>query len=110
QLRLEVAERQDLLGRAVRLQLVSIDDRPEVADPLMGRGGKSLPVLALLQLAVARHHDDASTPAEEPLRPRHSTALREAHAERAGVRLDPRHAHVAMAVEPAEPAQTEQTL
>ena len=32
QLRLEVAEREDLLGRLVGLQLVAVDEHPEVAD------------------------------------------------------------------------------
>ena len=51
----------------------------------------ALAVLPLLQLAVADHHDDAAAAAEVPLRPRDPAPLRDAHAERAGVRLDPRH-------------------
>ena len=35
QLRLEVAEREDLLGRLVRLQLVAVDDDPEPAEPVV---------------------------------------------------------------------------
>ena len=33
QLLLEIAERDDLVGRLVRLQLVAVDDDPEVAEP-----------------------------------------------------------------------------
>ena len=69
-----------------------------------------LPVLALLQLAVAGHHDDAAAAAEQPLRPRDPAALRDAHPERAGVRLDPGHADVRVPVEAAEPAQLQQAL
>ena len=76
----------------------------------MRRRLQRLVVLALLQLAVADHDDDAPAPAEVPLRPGDAAALRDAHAERAGVRLDARHADVRMAVEPAEPAQPQQLL
>ena len=69
-----------------------------------------LPVLSLLQLAVARHHDDSTAAVEEALRPRHSASLRKPHAERAGVRLDPGHADVRVPVEPTEAAQAQQAL
>ena len=48
--------------------------------------------------------------AEEALRPGHAAALGQAHAERAGVRLDAGHADVRMAVEPAEAAEPQQPL
>ena len=105
QLRLEIAEREDLLRRLVGLQLVAVDDDPEAAEPIVRRGLKRLPVLALLQLAVAGHHDDDAVPPGTPLRPRDAPALRDAHAERARVRLDARHADVRVPVEAAEPAQ-----
>ena len=54
ELRLQVAEREDLLGRLVGLQLVPIDDDPEAADPLVDGGLERLEVLSLLQLPVAR--------------------------------------------------------
>src|SRR5712691_2200118 len=110
QLSLQVAERQDLLGRPIGLELVPVDDRPEIADALVRRGGERLPVLSLLKLAVAGHHDDATSAPEEALSPGHPPALRKAHAERARVRLDARNAEIGMAVEAAQPAQAEETL
>ncbi len=56
--RLEIAESEDLVRRLVRLQLVAVDDDPEPAETLVRGGLERLPVLALLQLAVAGHHDD----------------------------------------------------
>ena len=35
ELRLEIPEREDLLGRPVRLQLVAVDDRPEIPGTLV---------------------------------------------------------------------------
>ena len=55
ELRLQVAEREDLLRRLVRLQLVAVDDDPQVSEPLVRRGLQRLPVLPLLELAVAGH-------------------------------------------------------
>ena len=94
----------------VGLELVPVDDDPEPAEPLVRGALQRLPVLPFLQLAVAGHHDHAAAAAEVPLRPRHAAPLRDPHPERARVRLDPRHADVGMAVEPAEPAQPQQTL
>src|SRR6266540_4718152 len=85
---LQVAKRQDLLGGPVRLQPVAVNDCPEVPYVLMGRRGEGLPVLAFLKLAVAGHHDHAAASADELLRPCHSASFREAHPERARVRLD----------------------
>ena len=70
--------------------------------PLVAAACERLEVLAFLELAVAEHHHDAALAAEEPLRPRHARALRDAHPERARVRLDPGDADVGMAVEAAE--------
>ena len=105
QLRLEVAEREDLLGRLIRLQLVAVDEHPEIAGGVTRRGLQAFEVLALLELAVARDHDDASAAAEEGLRPGHAAALRDAHPERARVRLDAGGPDIRMAVEAAEAAQ-----
>jgi hypothetical protein len=52
QLPLEVAEREDLLGRPVGLELVAVDNRPEIADALVCGRSEGLPVLSLLQLPV----------------------------------------------------------
>ena len=76
----------------------------------MGGRLEPLVVLTLLQLAVTDHHHDTSSEAEPPLRPRDPATLRDPHAERARVRLDTWNADVRMAVEPAEPAQLQQTL
>ena len=103
QLRLEALEREDLLGRLVRLELVAVDDDEQPPDPLVRRRLERLPVLAFLQLAVARHHDDAAAAAEMALRPRDPARLGDPHPERAGVRLDPGDADVGVPVEPPEP-------
>ena len=110
QLRLEVAEREDLLRRLVRLQLVAVDDDPEPAEAVVGGSLERLPVLALLQLAVAGHHDDDAVATGVPLRPRDPAPLGDAHAERARVRLDSRNADVRMPVEAAEPAKPREPL
>ena len=99
---LEVAEGDDLLRRLVGLELVPIDDDDEVSQTFLRRRLEPLVVLALLQLAVAGHHDDAAPTSKVALRPRHSTALRDPHAERARVRLDPRNADVGVSVEATE--------
>src|SRR5439155_14311227 len=110
QLCLEVAEGEDLLGWAVRLQLVAVDDGPEIADALVRGRAECLPVLALLQLAVAGHDDhDAASP-QMPLCPGDPAALRETHPERARVRLDSRHTDVGVTVEPAEPPEAQQAV
>ena len=110
ELRLEVAERDDLLRRLVGLHLVAVDDDPEPAEPLVRGRLERLPVLALLQLPVSGHDDDPPSAAELPLRERDPAPLRDAHPERARARLDPGHADVRMPVEPAEAPQPEQTL
>ncbi len=110
QLRLEVAEREDLLGRLVGLELVAVDNDPEARETFVRSSLQRLPVLALLELAVADHHHHPPAAAEMPFRPRDPTALRDPHPERARVRLDPRHADVRVAVEPAEPPQPQQLL
>ena len=110
ELRLEVAERDDFLGRLVGLDLVAVHDDPEPAEPLVRGGLERLPVLSFLELPVARHHDDQPLPAEPTLRERDPTALGDAHAERAGARLDPRHSDVRVPVEPAQATEAKQAL
>ena len=110
ELRLEVAERDDLLRPLVGLHLVAVDDDPEPAEPLVGGRLERLPVLALLELAVAGHHDHPSFAAEPPLRERDPAALGDAHPERARARLDPGNADVRVPVEPAEAAEPQQPL
>ena len=72
QLLLEIAERDDLLGELVRLQLVAIDDDPERAERFVGCGLHCLPVLALLKLAVSGHHDDPAAEARGSTSPTRS--------------------------------------
>ena len=110
QLRLEVAERDDLLRPLVGLHLVAVDDDPEAPEPLVGGGLERLPVLALLELPVARHHDDPPLAPERALRQRDPASLRDAHPERARAGLDPRHADVRVTVEPPEATEPEETL
>ena len=66
-LRLEALEREDLLGRLVRLELVPVDDDEQPPDALVRGRLQRLPVLTLLQLAVAGHHDDAAAAPEVAL-------------------------------------------
>ena len=108
ELRFDLAEREDVVRPLVRLQLVSIDDHPELPEPVVRSGLQRLPVLALLQLAVSRHHHDATSAPKHALRERDPSTLRDAHAERAGIRLDPRDAHIGMTVETAQAPEPEQ--
>ena len=110
QLVLEITQRDDLLGRLVRLELVPVDDHPEAPEPIRRGRLQRLPVLALLQLAVADHHDDAAASAEPSLRPGDTAALGDAHPERARVRLDPGDADVRMAVEPVDATEPQEPL
>ena len=110
QLRLEIAEREDLLRRLVGLQLVAIDHDPEAAELVVRGSLECLPVLALLQLAVAGHHDDDAVATGASLRPRDAAPLGDAHAERARVRLDSRNDDVGMPVEATEPAKPREPL
>ena len=110
ELLLEVAERDDLLRRLVRLHLVAVDDDPEPAQALVSGSLERLPVLALLQLPIPGHDDDQPVAAEPPLGERDPPPLGDAHPERAGAGLDPGHADVRMPVEPAEAAEAEQAL
>ncbi len=107
---LELADRDDLVGRLVRLQLVPVDDDGEAGEPFVRRRLQPFVVLALLQLAVAEHDDDSTASTEMPLRPRDPATLRDPHPERARVRLDPRHADVRVAVETTEPTQSREAL
>ena len=107
---LELADRDDLVGRLVRLQLVAVDDDGEARQPLVRRGLQPLVVLALLQLAVTEHDDDPAATSEVALRPGDPPPLRNAHSERARVRLDSGHAHVRMPVEPTQPTQPREAL
>ncbi len=110
QLRLEVAQRQDLVGRLVGLERVAVDDDPEAAEAVVGRCLERLPVLSLLQLTVTGHDDDHTLAPGVALAPGDPAALRDAHAERARVRLDPGDVNVRVAVEPAQPAQPREPL
>ena len=110
QLGLEALEREYLLRRPVRLELVAVDDDEQPADALVRGRLERLPVLPLLELAVARHHHDTPAPAQMPLGPGDPASLGDAHPERPRVRLDSRHADVRMAVEPPEPPEAEEAL
>ena len=110
QLRLEVAERDDLLRRLVGLHLVAVDDDPEPPETLVRGCLERFPVLALLELPVPGHHDDTSAATERALRERDPARLGDAHPERPRARLDPRHADIRMTVEPIEAAQSQETL
>ncbi len=99
-LRLEISEREDLLRRPVRLKLVAVDDNGQARQAVVSRTLQGLEVLTLLQLAVTNHDYYPPAPAELPLRPGDAAAFGDAHAERAGVRLDARRPHVRMPVQP----------
>ena len=110
ELLLQVAEREDLLRRLVGLELVAVDDDRESRLPVVRCALQRLEVLALLQLAVADHHHDAAAPPQLPLGPGDAAALRDAHAQRAGVGLDARRAHVGMTVQPTGAPQPQELL
>ena len=103
---LQLAKVGDLVHPGVRLDLVVIHDRGDLAHPLIRRAAQRLPELTLLKLAVPGEHEDASLPAghapgaDEPL------GLRDPHPERArgGLYLWGDD-HVRVAWEPPEPAQ-----
>ena len=83
----EIAHRGD--GR-IRLQLVVIDDRDDLRQPLVGARLQRFPDLPFLQLAVAGHQHDAPAAAGEAVRARHAVGLGDPHAERPGVGRDER--------------------
>ncbi len=107
---LEIAESQDLVGRLVGLELVPVDDDPEPPETLVGGRLEGFPVLSLLELPVAGHHDHDAPAAGKALGQRDPAALGDAHAERPRVRLDTRHADIRMPVEPAEASQPDEPL
>ena len=97
-----VADVHDLLGGAVGLQVVVVDDRGQVGDAEVNRGGRRLPGLALLAVAVGQHpeHVGGVGEAVEAQRQADPDAHRQALAERAGGDLDPGGAaHVRMPLE-----------
>ena len=110
ELRLQALEGEDLLRRPIRLQLVAVDHDQQPADTLVRGSLQRLPVLALLQLSVARHHDHPAAAAEVALRPSNPAGFRDPHPERSGVGLDPGHADVRVAVEAAQPPEPEEPL
>ena len=90
---------QDLLGGAGLLEVVAVDDQREVVELILGGRGGGLPVLALVELAVAGHDVGVIALLVDPGRQRMADADREPLAERAGRRLDagePLHVGVAL--------------
>ena len=104
-LRFDVAEIADLPHPRVRLDLVVVDDRDNLAELHVRRRAERLPELPFLQLAVAGEHEDAARRTRQPVRERHPLGLRDAHAERTGVRLDVRRLDVRVSRQPANPAK-----
>jgi hypothetical protein len=84
----EWLERHDLLGRAVLLDAVPVDDRHQVVELVVGRGHRRLPDRAFLAFAVAHHHERAVGGAVVPAGQGHSVADRQAVPEGAGGELD----------------------
>ena len=106
----EVSKREDLLGRLVRLELVPVDDHPEVPARLAGSRLQCLEVLTLLQFPVAGHHNDSAATTEQALCPRNASSFRDPHPQRPRVRLDPGDADVGMAVEASESPEPHQLV
>ena len=111
QLRLEVAERDDLLRPLVGLDLVAVDDDPEARRAARGRR-PGAPPSSGPPGAPRRPVITTTRPSRPSARfgERDPAALRDAHPERARAGLDPGHADVRVPVEPAEAAEPEQTL
>jgi hypothetical protein len=85
---------------------ILFDDRGDLAHALGGGRGQRLPELPLLQLAVARQHVDPAAAAAQPPGADEALRLGDAHAQRAGARVDLRHRRdVGVAGQAAEAAQ-----
>ena len=94
-------ERQHLVAAAGRLPLVVVDDDADVLELLGGREHRRLPDRALVALAVAQQREDAVAAALDPAASAMPSAERQAVAERAGRRLDARHAVAGRDARPA---------
>jgi hypothetical protein len=108
----ERLERHHVLGAAVDLDHVAVDDAGEIVELELGGGHHRLPMEAALVLAVARDDVGAVVLAVHLRRERHPGALREPFAERSGRRFEPRQADalgVALEARP-ELAQRQQLL
>ena len=83
-----------------------IDDRDDLAEPIVRRACERFPELPLLQLAIASQHEKPAAPVLEPVCDCHAFRLRDSHPERAGVRRDNRcRLHVGVAGQSAEPPE-----
>ena len=89
----------------IGLDPVGVDDHGDLAHPLVDRARQRLPDLALLQLTVPGHDEDALLMPGEARGTHHSLCLRDAHAEWTRVRDDPGRPDVGMAGQTTEPAQ-----
>ncbi len=109
-----VSDVHDVLGGAVGLKMVVVDDRGQVVDAEVDRRGRRLPCLPLLAVAVGEHPEHLRGVVEpvEPQRQADAHAHREALPERAGRDLDAgRAAHVGVSLElGADLAQPHQVL
>src|SRR3954462_3228068 len=97
QLRFEVAQVTDLLHPGVRLNLVVVDDRDDLAEPPVRRRHERFPELSFLEFAVPRQYENAPAVTRQAIGQRHPLRLRDPHPERPGIRLDERCLHVRMA-------------
>ena len=102
---LEIAQIVHLVDPGVRLNLVVVDDRDNLAEACMGRRRERLPELPFLQLAVASQHEHAAAIARQPVRERHPLRLRDAHAEGTRVGLHVGRLDVRMARQSIQTAQ-----
>ena len=102
----QVAQRHDLIGRAVELDLVPVHDGSEIIEPeLHGRGGR-LPDGALIELAVAEHGVHARIGMVQLQAEGHALRGGQADAQRAGRHVHARRAHARVALQGAAgPAQ-----
>lgn len=110
ELRFQIAQVAHVGDPGVGLDLVVVDDHGQFAHCVVHRTGQRFPVLALLELAVARQDVDPTARAGQPVAEDHALGAGDAHAERAGVRVHVRDADVGVARQTAEAAQLVQLL
>src|SRR5688500_18028528 len=103
--RFQVPQVYDLTDGLVSLKLVMVNYDMKIVELVLHGVLKSLEILPLLELAVARQNEHTPPITCVQLRPRDAPPLRDSHAERAGVEFNSRNMNFGVTVEPAEAAE-----
>ena len=80
----EVPQRHDLVGGPVELNAVVVDDDDQVLQAQLGGEHGSLPVLALVELAIAHQYEGPPLPATVARSPCHADTVGDSHTQGAG--------------------------